>query len=83
MSEYGERGCPQGLRSWLISLQFVRWQIVTVVDIIIEVVLVFLAAILVHDLKMPITRKAAVVTAFFFRLPYVYVPPISLPRRMF
>lgn len=55
----------------LISQQFSRWQFVTVLDVLVEVILVCLSAILVHDLKMPLTRKAVVVIAFLFRLPCV------------
>ena len=55
----------------LILLQLGRWQFVTALDIVVEVVLVCLAAVLVHDLKMPLTKKAVVVIAFLFRLPCV------------
>jgi len=55
-------------------LQLVRWEIVHIIDIIIEGLIVVLAAVLVYDLKMPLSRKAVVVIAFFFRLPYVHSP---------
>jgi len=47
----------------------VRWQIITAIDIVIEFMLVGLAAYLVHDLKMSLSRKSMVVLAFCFRLP--------------
>ncbi|KAK0511131.1 hypothetical protein JMJ35_006683 [Cladonia borealis] len=48
-----------------------RWQFVTTLDIVVELILVCLAAVLVHDLKMPLTKKAMVVLAFLFRLPLI------------
>ena len=57
-----------------------RWQIVTAIDIITELVFVALAALLVHDLKMSLSNKSMVVIAFLFRLPYVAYLAILLCR---
>jgi len=55
------------------SQQFLRWQIIAAVDIVVEVLLVCLSIYLVHDLKMATSRKAAVVFAFLFRLVCVHI----------
>ena len=76
MHEHGEKHQAHGTVTYLlILLKLARWQFVTAIDVVVELILVCLAAVLVHDLKMPLTKKAAVVLAFLFRLPCVYPKP--------
>ena len=65
---------PLKLDFWLMTCKLARWQIITVIDILVEVILIGLAVLLVHDLRMSFTRKAVVVIAFLFRLPYFSLP---------
>ncbi|OCK76745.1 hypothetical protein K432DRAFT_462498 [Lepidopterella palustris CBS 459.81] len=50
---------------------FVRWQIITALDIIIEAFLFFMSIYLVVDLQMSQKNKFVVVLAFGFRLPII------------
>ncbi|OCL15262.1 hypothetical protein AOQ84DRAFT_329710 [Glonium stellatum] len=50
---------------------FVRWQIITAFDIIIEVLLFSMSIYLVKDLQMSGKNKSAVILAFGFRLPVI------------
>lgn len=50
---------------------FVRWQLITAFDIIIEVLLFSMSIYLVKDLQMSRKNKSAVITAFGFRLPVI------------
>lgn len=56
--------------SSLTVYKFTRWQFITALDIVVEIMLVGLAVFLVHDLRMSFGRKGVVVIAFLFRLPY-------------
>lgn len=78
MQQHGETVFVLVDRIPLTLLQLVRWQIVTAVDIVVEILLVCLAAYLVQGLKMSLSRKAMVVVAFCFRLPYAHVLPSLL-----
>jgi hypothetical protein len=49
----------------------------TVVDMLTEVLIVSLPIIGLRSLQMPFKRRALVILAFSFRLPYV--PPVPLP----
>lgn len=49
--------------------QYTRWQFIAAVDVITEVVLFFLAIVLLKGLFMSIRRKLAVGFAFIFRFP--------------
>ncbi len=66
--QHGKIICVLAIANRLLQ-QMVRWQIITAIDIVIEFMLVGLAAYLVHDLKMSLSRKSMVVLAFCFRLP--------------
>ena len=52
--------------------QFIRWQIITAFDIIIEILLFAISIYLVVGLKLRLARKNVVVTAFGFRLLWVH-----------
>jgi len=47
---------------------FLRWQIISAIDIITEIALFSVAVYIVQGLQMPLLRKASVVLAFGFRL---------------
>ncbi|MCJ1291175.1 hypothetical protein MMC34_002718 [Xylographa carneopallida] len=47
---------------------FLRWQIISAIDIITEIALFAVAIYIVQGLQMPLRRKATVVLAFAFRL---------------
>lgn len=61
----------------LTRLQIVRWDIISSLDIVSEVVLFAMSIFLVKDLKMDFSRKAFVVGAFGLRLPCVVPPKTS------
>ncbi|MCJ1396697.1 hypothetical protein MMC18_009589 [Xylographa bjoerkii] len=50
---------------------FLRWQIISAIDIITEIALFAVAIYIVQGLQMPLLRKATVVLAFSFRLPLI------------
>ena len=76
MHEHGEKHQAQGTVTYSLMLpKLARWHFVAAIDVGVELILVCLAVVLVHDLKMPLTKKAAVVLAFLFRLPCVYPKP--------
>ena len=52
-------------------LQFLRWQVISAFDIVIEMALVGMTVYLVWGLKTSVKKKAVVVGAFAFRLPWV------------
>lgn len=60
------------------SNMFARWQFITAIDIMTEILLVGLAVFLVHDLRMSVGRKGVVVIAFLFRLPLIAFAALHL-----
>lgn len=60
--------------------QSVRWQVVTALDIITELLLLVLPVQLVWDLQMPRRKKATIITAFYLRLPVI---GLSIGRNFF
>lgn len=52
--------------------QFVRWQVITAFDIIVEVALIVMSVGLVWNLQMAVKLKCKVIAAFALRLPSVY-----------
>ena len=50
-------------------VQFLRWQIITALDVITEACLFLLPVYLVIGRQMPLKQKLIVVTAFGLRLP--------------
>lgn len=55
----------------LTFLQLARWQVFTAFDVITEIVLLVLPLQLVWKLKMPLRKKAMVLTAFYLRTPVI------------
>ena len=53
------------------SLQSVRWQVLTALDIITELGLLALPLQLVWNLQMPRTKKSVLLVAFYLRLPVI------------
>jgi hypothetical protein len=51
------------------SLQLVRWQVVTAFNIISEAAIFGMSIYLVWGLRMPLSQKSIVITAFGMRLP--------------
>ena len=51
-----------------LDLQWLRWQVISAFDIVLEVAIVEMAVYLVWGLQMSWSKKATVVSAFAFRL---------------
>ena len=58
-----------GFRTNDLLLQLVRWQVVTAFNIISEAAIFGMSIFLVFGLRMPLSQKSVVVTAFGMRLP--------------
>jgi len=56
------------MRGSSYGIQFARWQVLTAVDIITELVIFALSIYLVIGLQMPAKRKTVIVVAFGLRL---------------
>jgi hypothetical protein len=53
------------------SPKFLRWQVITAVDVVTEVLICLLPVMLTWSLNMPLKRKFYVFIAFSFRLPLI------------
>lgn len=60
---------PVVLKTDGVSLQLVRWQVITAFNIISEVAIFGMSFFLVAGVRMPLSQKAIVIAAFGIRLP--------------
>ncbi|KAK2750535.1 hypothetical protein FQN55_002136 [Onygenales sp. PD_40] len=59
---------------------FIRWQVITALDVVVELLLFGLALLLLAGLQMPLRQKGIVLSTFAFRLPLVIFSIIRLYR---
>ncbi|PGH00162.1 hypothetical protein AJ80_09215 [Polytolypa hystricis UAMH7299] len=59
---------------------FIRWQVITALDVITELLLFGLAVLLLAGLQMPLQQKGIVLSSFAFRLPLVIFSIVRLYR---
>lgn len=62
----------------LTCSQFPRWQAITALDVVTELLLFGISLYMLHDLTLETTKKFIVLTAFALRLPSVNQPPHTM-----
>jgi hypothetical protein len=64
--------------SYADRLQYLRWQVITAIDIITDTLVFILPVVMVWDLNMPTKLKYQVALAFSFRLPSIVASGVHL-----